>query len=138
MKKILVAVDGSDPSKRAAQRAADMAPRLGLGLTLVNVMPERAYFAEWQIGGDEAEIHRLREQDSRTLLEKIAATLPVPAEIACLQGTPAEAIAKAASADDIELVVIGSRGRTLIGGVLIGSVAHRLVHISAKPILIVH
>ncbi len=138
MKRILVAVDGSDPSKRAAMRAAEMAPRLGLGLTLAHVMPERSYFAEWQIGGDETELHRLHEQEGRALLHRIASTLPVVSDQVCLQGTPAEAIAAAAQADEVELVAVGSRGRTLIGGVLIGSVAHRLVHICAKPILIVH
>jgi nucleotide-binding universal stress UspA family protein len=39
MKRILVAVDGSEPSRRAAQRAAEMAQRLGLGLLLVHVLP---------------------------------------------------------------------------------------------------
>ena len=138
MKRILVAVDGSEPSKRAAARAAEMAPRLGLGVTLAHVMPDRSYFAEWQIGGDENELHRLREQEAKALLQRMAAGLPVPAEQLALQGTPAEAIAAAAKADDVELVAVGSRGRTLIGGVLIGSVAHRLVHICGKPILIVH
>ena len=138
MRLILAAVDGSDPSRRAAQRAAEMAPRLGLGLRLATVIPDRAYFAEWQIGGDEGELHRLREQDAHALLERIAAELPVAAELRTLTGTPAEAIAEAAKADDVELVALGSRGRTLIGGVLIGSVAHRLVHICAQPILIVH
>lgn len=138
MKKILAAVDGSDPARRAAQRAAEMAPRLGLGLLLATVVPDRSYFAEWQIGGDETELHRLREQDARALLEKVGAGLPVAAELLTLSGTPAEAIAEAAKAEEVELVALGSRGRTLIGGVLIGSVAHRLVHICAKPILIVH
>lgn len=138
MKKILVAVDGSDPSRRAAARAAEMAPRLGLTLTLAHVAPEKSYFAEWEIGGDEGELHRLREQESRALLQRVAAGLPIPAELVSLQGTPAEAIAAAAKSDDVEFVAVGSRGRTLIGGVLIGSVAHRLVHICVKPILIVH
>ena len=138
MKRILAAVDGSDPSRRAARRAAEMAPRLGLGVTLATVVPDRSYFAEWQIGGDEGELHRLREQEARALLERIAAELPVQAELRTLSGTPAEAIAEAARGEDIEMLALGSRGRTLIGGVLIGSVAHRLVHICAKPILIVH
>lgn len=138
MKRILVAIDGSDPSLRAAARAAEMAPKLGLGLTLAHVVPDKSYFAEWQIGGDEDELHRLRQQEAWSLLRRIAQHLPVAAELVCLTGTPAEAIAAAAKADDIEFVTLGSRGRTLIGGVLIGSVAHRLVHICGKPTLIVH
>lgn len=138
MKRILVAVDGSEPSQRAAARAAEMAPRLGLGLTVAHVVPDKSYFAEWQLGGDESEIHRLRHQEAWSLLRRVASALPIASEQVCLTGTPAEAIAAAAKAADVELVALGSRGRTLIGGVLIGSVAHRLVHICNKPILIVH
>jgi nucleotide-binding universal stress UspA family protein len=138
MKKILVAVDGSQPSQRAALRAAEMAPRLGLGLMLAHVVPDKSYFAEWQIGGDESELHRLHEQEAQSLLRKVASALPIAAEQVLLTGTPAEAIAEAAKAADVELVALGSRGRTLLGGVLIGSVAHRLVHICNKPTLIVH
>ncbi len=140
MKRILVAVDGSAPSIRAAQRAAAMASPLGLSVTLMHVMLDHSYFGEWKIGGDETELHRAREEEAQALLAKVAAESLPGAEVdkRVVIGTPAEAIAKAARAPDVELIVVGSRGRTLIGGVLIGSVAHRLVHICDKPILIVH
>jgi nucleotide-binding universal stress UspA family protein len=47
-------------------------------------------------------------------------------------------LAQAAQADDIEFVVVGSRGRTLVGSMLLGGTSHRLVHICKKPVLIVH
>ena len=40
MKRILVAVDGSDPSLKAARMAADIALRFGAKLTLVHVVPK--------------------------------------------------------------------------------------------------
>ena len=136
--KILAAVDGSEPSVRAAKRAAEMAPRLGLSLALVHVVPDVATFVEWRIGGDEVELRKLRDEEGNALLRRIAAEVGAPAETRCLHGTPAEAIAQAARDPDVEMVALGSRGRTLIGGILIGSVAHRLVHLCAKPMLIVH
>ena len=40
MKRILVAVDGSEPSLKAARMAADIALRFGSKLTLVHVVPK--------------------------------------------------------------------------------------------------
>jgi nucleotide-binding universal stress UspA family protein len=99
--------------------------------------PDPSLFAEWKLGGDEAP-RRLREQEGRALLERIAGELPGQSEKLVLSGTPAETLAEAAKADDVEMLAVGSRGRTLLGGVLIGSVAHRLVHLCNKLILIVH
>jgi len=47
-------------------------------------------------------------------------------------------IAEAAQAEDVEMLVVGSRGRTLVGSMLLGGTSHRLAHISKKPVLIVH
>ena len=139
MKRMMVAMDGSAPSKRAAQRAAEMAPKLGLALSLVYVMDERTLLREWEIGGDEQEMHDFHRQQAREALERFSEAPELRgAERVCLFGTPAEALAEAAKADDVEMIVLGSRGRTLLSGMLIGSVAHRLIHLCQKPILIVH
>ena len=47
-------------------------------------------------------------------------------------------IAEAAQAEDVDFVVVGSRGRTLVGSILLGGTAHRVVHVCKKPVLIVH
>ena len=138
MRRILVAVDGSEPSRRAARRAAEMAPKLGLSLAFIHVVPSHALLSEWRVGGDEREMRELRRQEGLSMLSRVAQEIGVEPELICVEGTPAEAIDQVVKKDDVELVAVGSRGRTLIGGVLIGSVAHRLVHICSKPILIVH
>lgn len=138
MKRLLVAIDGSEPSKRAAQTAAAMAPKLGLALAFVHVVPGHAVLNEWQLGGDEDEMREQRKQDGLAMLARVAAQIGVAPDLRCVEGTPAEAIEELARAEDVSLLCLGSRGRTLIGGVLIGSVAHRLVHICKKPTLVVH
>src|SRR5438067_2181241 len=62
----------------------------------------------------------------------------VQVETQILSGSAAEVLAEAAKADDVELVTVGSRGRTLVGSILLGGTSHRLVHICKKPVLIVH
>ena len=50
---------------------------------------------------------------------------------------PAEALAELAKEPDIDLVVVGHRGRSAVTRALLGSVADRLVQISPKPVLVV-
>jgi nucleotide-binding universal stress UspA family protein len=138
MKRIVVAIDGSDPSVRAARRAAELARKLEMGLTFVHVVPSHAILNEWQVGGTERDLRELRCKEGLGMLSRVAKEVGVEPQLQCVEGTPAEAIEKLSHAEDVEMLVVGSRGRTLLGGMLIGSVAHRLVHLSRKAILVVH
>jgi nucleotide-binding universal stress UspA family protein len=138
MKCILVAVDGSEQSLRAATRAAEMAPKLGLSLSFVHVVSEHTLRNEWRVGGDEQELRELRRQEGLALLTRVAKQLGVQPELFCVEGSPAEAIDRVARDENVELLAIGSHGRTLLGGMLLGSVAYRLVHLCRKAILVVH
>lgn len=50
---------------------------------------------------------------------------------------PAYEIAEIARKANADLIVAGSRGLSTLGGLLLGSVAHRLLHIAPCPVLIV-
>jgi nucleotide-binding universal stress UspA family protein len=52
-------------------------------------------------------------------------------------GGAAYAIAEAASNADAEVIVVGTRGHTALGGLLLGSVTQRLLHITPCPVLAV-
>ena len=52
-------------------------------------------------------------------------------------GGAAHAIAGAASAHESDAIVVGTRGHTPIGGLLVGSVTERLLHISPCPVIAV-
>ncbi len=52
-------------------------------------------------------------------------------------GSPAEVLAALSAQPEVDMVVIGHRGRGMLSRLLIGSVADRLVQISPKPVLVV-
>jgi len=139
--RILVGVDGSDPAQRAARRAFSLASRLGESVTLVHVLPPPPLLSEPSVLINVAELERNLYEAGRTVLEKLAAegrASGVDVDTQLLSGSAAEMIAQAAQADDVDMLVVGSRGRTLVGSMLLGGTSHRLAHICKKPVLIVH
>ena len=139
--RILVGVDGSEPAQRGARRAFSMASRLGNSVTLIHVLPPPPIFSEPAVVLNIAELERRVYEAGKMALEKVeaegrAAGVEVGSQL--LSGPAAEMIAEAAKADDVDFVVVGSRGRTLVGSILLGGTAHRLAHICKKPVLIVH
>jgi nucleotide-binding universal stress UspA family protein len=140
MEKVLVAVDGSEASLDAARWAAEIAARFGASLRLVHVIPKVPLPAD-VYGLKIAELEREHHEYAAGLLEKAVARVARPGlrtETAVLDGSPAERIAEEAAAPEIGMVVVGSRGHGAVVRVLLGSVSDRLVHISAKPVLVVH
>lgn len=140
MKRILIAVDGSEAALKAGRMAADMALALGAKLTLVHVMP-RLLLPPDVYGLTLAEVEKEHRAYADALLDKAASELARPnLEIGrtILYGSPAEAIAEEAAASDVGMVVVGSRGHGAVARVFLGSVSDRLVHISSKPVLVVH
>jgi nucleotide-binding universal stress UspA family protein len=139
--RILVGVDGSEPALRAARRAFDLAKRLGESVTLVHVLPPPPVFSEPAVVLNVAELERRVYETGRAVLDRLAveaAPTGVKTDSQLLSGPAAEILAEAADATDVDFVVVGSRGRTLVGSILLGGTSHRLVHICKKPVLIVH
>jgi nucleotide-binding universal stress UspA family protein len=54
-----------------------------------------------------------------------------------VEGAPAATLAKAASELNVDLLVVGHRGRGAVQRLLLGSVADRLTQISPSPLLVV-
>jgi nucleotide-binding universal stress UspA family protein len=140
MKRILVAVDGSETAQKAARMAADIALRFGSQLTLVYVVP-RLLLPPDVYGLTLADVEREHRAYAEKLMDEALVKLGEPAiktDTLILYGSPAEAIAETAASQDVGMVVVGSRGRGAVARVVLGSVSDRLVHISSKPVLVVH
>ena len=140
MKRILVAIDGSDPSLKAARMAADIALRFGARLTLVHVVPKLLLPPD-VYGLTLAEVEKEHRAYAEALLQKAISFLAEPGvdtTSTILYGSPAESIAEEAAVPDVGLVVVGSRGHGAVARMFLGSVSDRIVHISPKPVLVVH
>ena len=140
MKRILAAIDGSEPAARGARLAADIAVRFGARLTLLYVVP-RLLLPPDVYGLTVEEVEREHRAHAERILQAALAALGgagVEIDSQVLAGPPAEILAEAATAPDVGLVVVGSRGQGAVARVLLGSVSDRLVHVCPKPILVVH
>ena len=134
-KTIVVGVDGSDGAKHAIPFAAELARRDDAGIVLAHVEEDIVGKGGGPIVANEdeiqAEIDRVAEELSSdgvdTSVKKTSVYL----------GGPAPAIMKFADEADADLIVVGSRGHSALAGVLLGSVAQRLLHLAHQPVLVV-
>lgn len=139
MKTIVVAVDGSDIARKATDWAAALAGPAKAELLLVHcivpvVYPAYMAFPSW------ADLEAIVAKDAEAMLaaeaKRVNATgLKVRTEVA--RGPAAETIAEIAVREAADLVVVGSHGRGVVGRVLLGSVAHRLLQLCARPVTVV-
>jgi nucleotide-binding universal stress UspA family protein len=138
--RVLVAVDGSDPSLKAVRMAAEIARRFGAGLSIVHVVP-RLLLPPDVYGLSIATVEREHRAYAERVLEEARKALDAPnlaIATAVLFGSPAECIAEQAATPEVGMVVVGSRGHGAVARVFLGSVSDRLVHICPKPVLVVH
>lgn len=141
MKRILVAVDSSDTARRAAGLAVEIAEKFAAWVELIHVMPPPPVFSEPAVIVNVAELERAQYDATKLLLERARAALVRPGlepTTTILAGPAAETIAAHADSGGFDLVVVGSRGRNLLASALLGGVSHRLIHLSKKPVLVVH
>jgi len=134
--KILVAVDGSDSSMRALQHAATMAPLWNASLVVLNVQPgippsrfvSRAMILEHQQRQADLALKRARAFIQRRRLD---------ATVHARIGDAASTIASLARQRRCRQIVIGSRGLGRIKGMLLGSVAAKVIYLAPCPVTVV-
>lgn len=134
----MVAVDGSSQSAKAADRAVEMANKLGAELRIVTVEDPRgmslpAPGPRAGAGGTAPSAGQVVEREWRR-----ATAEGVSASRAVLQAVdPAPEIVRYAEAQGAEMIILGSRGLTGIRRVLLGSVASKVVALAHCPVLVV-
>jgi nucleotide-binding universal stress UspA family protein len=133
-RKVVVALDGSEESKKAAELAEAIARRFRSEVLVVHVR-ELAYTGantwdpEWapEVEASMAAlVSRLTAQGRRARSE-----MPEAAE-----GHEGHAIADAAAKIGADLIVMGSRGRSRVADAVLGSVAGSAIHHASCPVLV--
>jgi len=145
---IVVAVDGSGPSLRAVELATSLAKVSGGSLTLlyaidpslIRLLPlDGTFGGATRLGVDIAKMEEAMRKDAVAQLERcghICEAAGVEHVGRVEMKPPVRAIADAAEKAD--LVVMGSRGLGAFAGAAIGSLSHRVIGETRKPVLVVH
>jgi nucleotide-binding universal stress UspA family protein len=142
LRHIAVGIDGSPPAERAFDFAADLARRYGAELSVVSVAPLTGYEtvepdAAWlprQVLDEEVRSHRTLV-DRAT--ERARATGVDRVRGAVLEGRVPDELVAYAEQRAVDLFVLGSRGLSAAGRLLLGSTSNEVAHRLSCPLLIV-
>ena len=133
-KKILFPTDFSTSSDAALKYATTLAKDMGAILSIVHVEePPAAYGGgEMYYGLPDPDVAALKK-----MLEAIRPTDPsVPFEHRLATGPPAREIVELAKEKGVDLIVMGTHGRTGLGRMLMGSVAEAVVRHAPCPVFV--
>lgn len=139
IRKILVPIDGSNYSNRAAEYAIGIAKAQNAEILLAYVVDELVV-DQFANGAERSAIEtELKNDGQRTLhyAESMLEKAGVKSSSMLLKGRPFEQIVNTTKSFDIDLVVMGTYGRRGAERILIGSVAERVIEYSPCPVLVV-
>src|SRR5215470_5381785 len=138
MYRILVAVDGSEHSLRAARYAARRAKDVPCRIDLLHV--EKPVMA-WEVGPVSSieAVSDVREAGSKEALDAGTRQFGQTTEVQrhTVTGEPADAILDEATRLAVDEIIIGSRGLRPFGAAMLGSVAYKILHEAKIPVVVV-
>lgn len=138
IKTLLCPVDFSQMSRAVLDYAVFMAQSHQAQLKLIHVVDQLHGFDSYKILHMTAvEITHEMERQAKAQLKELVTTLPIPATFDIRFGRAADEIVIQAKDDEVELIVMGSHGRSGISHLLVGSVAESVVRHAPCPVLVV-
>jgi len=129
---IVLALDGSEASRRAIPIATELAQRDSARMVLVHVDERLATAGGPDVHPDEANIQAAVRKQAEQLSEQGIKTTVEIRDV--MVGGPARLIAEVAAEQRADLIVVGTRGHSGVSG-LLGSVTQRLLHLAHRPVL---
>lgn len=156
--KLLVPVDGSLASYRAAEKSVEIAKKYGFDVKLItvvdydNISRHNRNERLWrQVDGSliagstrtlkEDELTGELRENAQSLLDSLSEELnleDIVLEKKVLFGEPYQAIIETAKEEGFDLIVMGNRGFSKIKRFFVGSVAQRVVSEAPCPVLVIH
>lgn len=136
---IAVAVDVDHPDEPSLRFAFERSSRLGQPLRVITAWDVPAILT-WDGSGITQAWQQL-EQETAERLEKVLASYrsefaETQVEPVITQGHPAAAVLEAAA--DVELLVLGPRGKGTLGGFRLGSITRAILSHATAPVAVVH
>ncbi|MES1933425.1 hypothetical protein T35B1_12487 [Salinisphaera shabanensis T35B1] len=134
---IVIAVDGSEHSKRAIEIAADMGKRYTAALHIVHVPQHTGHEKTLALGGAAITLQPSPEELKAAGQSVISAARDMLEGAGCqnieteiVSGDPAQQIVAAAERADADLIIMGRRGLSDFTGLVIGSTSHKVAHLA--------
>ncbi len=144
--KILVPTDGSKTAQKAVRYAVELAKQLKASVVVLSVIDNPALLAQ-TVPAVDTPLHVTEpvEDYLRQATEGYAGEIKelcdesgVRSEIVIATGHPVENIVKEARKSKVDLIVMGSQGRSALAAAVLGSVAYGVIHNETNvPVLIV-
>ena len=139
IKKILIATDGSENTKEAVKKGLSLAKMLDaevIGLYVVDISPIVPLTLD-ETSFPMVEFLRNEGEDVLGKLKKQAEDMDVRIRTIKKEGIPADEIINVAEEEDVDLIVIGTLGRSALEKLLLGSVAEKVIRHAPCPVLVV-
>lgn len=139
-KKILVATDGSESVKKAVSHAVNITKVAGAELYALYVISTKYSVTTRSVKGWTDEFEEGLAKRGRAAIcdvEQLGKEAGLKVKPVFLKGIPAEEILNYAENNDIDLIVMGTKGLRGIEKFLLGSVAENVIRHSKVPVLIV-
>jgi len=135
--KLLVAVDDSEVTERVLGAARDLAT-LSQGEVWVLHLREREYAAKAGMVPSAETAGDAQAEVDAAAGELIKAGIKAHGVVRnTLFGYAAREIVEEAKALEVGVIIMGSRGRGDLAGLLLGSTAHKVIHLADRPVLVV-
>ena len=147
--KILIGIDGSDSSFNAANYAIDLSKKFNSGIILLSILPSKihhgdssgvfgmvsqSYFNDYKIGAEKWFKEIINQTENE---DNIEANKKIKTDVITTPFSIAASILNYAEERDVDLIVIGTRGKSGIKKMLLGSVASDVVTYSYCPVLVI-
>ncbi len=143
---ILVPTDGSETAQKAARYAIDLAKQLNASVIVLSVIDKRSFMGQ-TVPARETARHviepiedYLREaaEGYAGEIKKLCKKNGIQSKTVITTGHPVEEIVKEAERAKVNLIIMGSHGKSAVKAAVLGSVTYGVIHKETKvPVLIV-
>jgi len=147
IKKMLVAIDGSETAAKALDYALNLAEKCGAEVQIISVVPPvESIMPRFTLATPPSTVYttfidevekRLKNVLSEALKEAREKRPNLKISTKLITGRPADTIIQTAKEENVDLIVVGSRGLSGVEEIVLGSVSDRVADYATCPVLIV-
>jgi nucleotide-binding universal stress UspA family protein len=135
--RILVATDGSEKNQPAVKKGLEIARECRSTIYAIYVIDETP-FTSAQAEVSTADLYNQLQDEGKRAVEQVKLIADgVKVETRILSGKPAQVITEFASRNQVDLIVVGSQGKSGLERFLLGSIAESIIRMADCMVLVV-